>query len=96
MQICKAAVIARRFPDGNNAGKMLGRWAVYLALFVLALRLNDWVALWVSIQVIPGIAEFALRVIIAALISLALGVLPFMRTEEYRSAKRFIAGLRKR
>ena len=75
---------------------MLGRWAVYLALFVLALRLNDWVALWVSIQVIPGIAEFALRVIIAALISLALGVLPFMRTEEYRSAKRFIAGLRKR
>lgn len=96
MQVCKAAVIARRFPDGNNAGKMLGKWAVYLALFVLALRLNDWVALWVSIQVIPGIAEFALRVIVAALISLALGILPFMRTEEYRSAKKFIAGLRKR
>ena len=96
MQICKSAVIARRFPNGESAGKMLGKWAIYLALFVLALRLNDWVALWVSIQVIPGIAEFALRVIIAALIGLALGVLPFMRTEEYRSAKRFIAGLRKR
>ena len=96
MQICKAVVIARRFPDGKSAGKLLGKWAIYLALFVLALRLNDWVALWVSIQVIPGIAEFAIRVIIAALISLALGVLPFMHTEEYRSAKRFIAGLRKR
>lgn len=91
MQICKAAVIARRFPDGNNAGKVLGKWAIYLALFVLALHLNDWVALWVSIQVISGIAEFALRVIIAALISLALGVLPFMRTEEFTYARGFIS-----
>ena len=75
---------------------MREKWAVYLALFVLALRLNDWVALWVSIQVIPGIAEFALRVIIAALISLALGVLPFMRTEEFQYARGFISQIVRR
>ena len=96
MQICKAAVIARRFPDGKSAWKALRKWAIYLALFVLALRLNDWVALWVSIQVMSGIAEFAIRVIVAALISLALGILPFMRTEEFTYARGFIVGLRKR
>ena len=96
MQICKAAVIARRFPDGKSAWKALRKWAIYLALFVLALRLNVWVALWVSIQVMSGIAEFAIRVIVAALISLALGILPFMRTEEFTYARGFIVGLRKR
>ena len=96
MQICKAAVIARRFPDGKSAWKALRKWAIYLALFVLALRLNDWVALWVSIQVMSGIAEFAIRVIVAALVSLALGILPFMRTEEFTYARGFIVGLRKR
>ena len=78
------------------AAKALRKWAIYLALFVLALRLNDWVALWVSIQVMSGIAEFAIRVIVAALISLALGILPFMRTEEFTYARGFIVGLRKR
>jgi len=96
MQICKSAVIARRFPDGKSAGKMLGRWAVYLALFVLALRLNDWVALWVSIQVMSGIMRFLIQLLFGGVIGVLLGVIPFMRTEEYRSAKRFIAGLRKR
>lgn len=96
MQICKAAVIARRFPDGKSAGKMLGRWAVYLALFVLSLRLNDWFTLWASIQVMSGIMRFLIQLLFGGVIGVLLGVIPFMRTEEFKYARGFISQIVRR
>lgn len=91
MQICKSLVISRHFSDGSNAGKVLGRWAIYLALFVLSLRLIDWLTLWASIQVMSGIMRFLIQLLFGGVIGALLGVVPFLRTEEFRYAQGFIA-----
>ena len=90
MQICKSLVISRHFSDGSNAGKVLGRWAIYLALFVLSLRLIDWLTLWTSIQAMSGIARFLIQLLFGGVIGLMLGMVPFLRTEEWKYARGFI------
>lgn len=91
MQVCKSLVISRHFSDGNNAGKVLERWAIYLALFVLSLRFIDWLTLWVSIQVMSGIMRFLIQLLFGGVIGALLGVVPFLRTEEWKYAREFIA-----
>lgn len=90
MQVCKSLVISKRFSDGSNAGKVLGCWAIYLALFVLSLRLIDWLTLWTSIQVMSGIMRFLIQLLFGGVIGALLGVVPFLRTEEFRYVRGFI------
>lgn len=93
MQICKTIVFARKFSNGKPAHKSLKRWNAYICLFVLSLCAMDFVTAWTSAQARPEIARFLLQVFAGAITSLALGILPFARTDDWKYARSFIRDL---